>query len=187
MLNFPGGHEQLRSYPRLPSSIWHPAMHSENEDEQTKSCFLFQPHYSIPHCETAPLNTAPMLGPPPLWSVRRCCCAAAKFPSNRNNWETHLSVSAIRDNVSGFPSLWFADSADSPGWAAYRLSPEPIAPSVPYLPHLEACSWKTRVVFFYYKRWNDGHTDPNPTETLFVFTLLNISSFQREKKEGNDI
>lgn len=74
-----------------------------------------------------------------------------------------ISVCSLEEIIER--SIWQTVSAHtgSPGSAAYRLSPEPAAPSVSYLPHLEAYRG------FYYEKWNDGRTDPDPPVRLNMF------------------
>lgn len=76
-----------------------------------------------------------VLGPPLLTSV----CSLEEM-IERPIWQTVSAIQSLE-----FP-LFGSDSTGSPGYTAYRLSPEPAAPSVLYLPHLEAYKG------FYYER-----------------------------------
>lgn len=158
LLNFPGGHEQLRSdclYHSLSDTL--PRCHKVKTNWGAgASPALFSSLPSTEPCLTVTYTTGGI--------VCRSKCAGTSSLEKINEKPIWQTVSAIIDNDSSFP-LWYS------GCAVYPLSPEPAAPSVSNLPY----TW--RLTRFSTLRGGDGHTDPNPTVTLWAEYPLKSPKF----------
>ena len=143
----------------------------QTEQQQKKNgskvqcCFLFHPRQQHPSLrESEPTEGAARLwqlryGPPPLmWGA---AVQLQKFPPagiiERPIWRR---VSAIQDNVSGFPPLGCWQHWQPRTALPYRLPTNPEAPFISYLPHTGGLQG------FRCRRWIDGRTERKPTVTL---------------------